>query len=179
MKKIFILLLFPVCVQAQSWSLAAKDTTLIFTRLASTYLMKPLVTTSNGNNPTGTNSTTGVMAGLAKTFTPQASGRILIIISGQATNNTGDNGFKYDLRYGTGNAPANAAALTGTQVGSTISGSSVASSTTTAIPIMPFIHQGVVTGLTPGTTYWIDLGIYAVTGGTATFSSVNVTIIEL
>lgn len=141
---------------------------------------------ASGTNidPTGTTSTTGVMAGLSNLssgciITPANSGTILIIISGQAENNTGDDGFKFDIRYGTGTAPSNGNALTGTVVGSTVTGSSVASSTTTSVPIMPFSHQGIVTGLTAGTAYWIDLGIYAVTGGTATFSNVNVSVIEL
>lgn len=141
--------------------------------------VQPIITTSNGNNQSGTTSTTGVMAGLAKTITPLSTGRLLIMIDGQATNSTGDSGFKFDLRYGTGNPPANGTALTGTQVGGTVTGSSVASGTTTAVMISNFSRSGVVTGLTKGTTYWIDIGQYAVTSGTATFSNINVTIIEL
>lgn len=140
---------------------------------------KLTVTTSNGNNPAATTSTNGVMAGLAKTITPLSTGRILIIVTGQATNGTGDSGFRYDLRYGTGNAPGNGTALTGTQVGSTITGSAVASSTTTSVVISPFVHHGIVTGLTKGTTYWVDLGQYSVTSGTTTFTNINITIIEL
>ena len=137
------------------------------------------ITTSNGNNPSGTTSTAGVMAGLAKSITPTSTGRILIFISGQATNGTGDSGFKFDIRYGSGAAPSNGNALTGTQVGGTVTGSGVVSGSTTGVPIASFSHQGIVSGLTLSTAYWIDIGEYAVTAGTATFSNINVTIIEL
>jgi hypothetical protein len=186
--KLLIILLFPLCVFAQrrtnnNSTLTKGEINSIVsekeTQIAATYLAKPVITTSNNNNPTGTTSTTGVMAGLAKSFTPTVGTRALIIVSGQATNNTGDAGFKYDLRYGTGAAPANAAALTGTQIGSTITGSAVASGSTNGVPIMPFITHGVITGLTPGTAYWFDLGQYVVGSGTVTFSSINVTVIEL
>jgi hypothetical protein len=134
---------------------------------------------STGANPTGTTSTTGVHAGLAVAFTPKTSGVALIIISGQGTNGNGDNGYKGAIRYGTGAAPANGAALTGTQVGGTIGGSCVVSSSATGTVVNPFSRQAIVTGLTIGTAYWIDLEQAAVTGGTATFTNVNVSVIEL
>ena len=137
------------------------------------------VTRGLNSAPAATTSTTGVMAGLNKTLTPKLSGRVLVIISGQAQNGTGDNGFKFDLRHGTGSAPTNGAALTGTVNGATVTGSCVASGSTTGVPIMPFCHHAVITGLTINTAYWFDIGQYAVTGGTATFSAINVTIIEI
>lgn len=138
-----------------------------------------LTTSGTDSNPTATTSTTKVMMGLNKVLTPRKTGNVLIIISGQAANDTGDDGFTFDLRYGTGTAPTNGAALTGTQVGGVVSGSCVASSTTTAVPVMPFCHHGYVAGLTINTAYWFDISLAAVTGGTATMTSVNVTIIEL
>lgn len=134
---------------------------------------------SSGMYPTATTSTTGVMAGLGKTLIPVYSGRVLIIVTGQAQNNTGDSGFKYDLRYGTNPIPSNAVPVTGTIVGSAISGSCIASSSTTGLPVMPIAHHAIVTGLSLGVSYWFDIGIYAVTSGTATFNAVSLSVLEI
>jgi len=56
-----------------------------------------------------------VMMGLAISFTPLYSGRVKIIIAGEASNNTAGDGFLIYAAYGTGAAPANGAAATGTQ----------------------------------------------------------------
>ena len=124
-------------------------------------------------DPTGTANTTGLMMGLAGTITPAQTGRVLIVISGDVQNNTISDGAKFQIRYGTGSAPANAAALTGTTAGALVNMLGAA-----AAQRVPFSLNAVVTGLTPGTAYWIDVGLAAVTGGTAAIKNVSVSVIE-
>jgi hypothetical protein len=106
--------------------------------------------------PTGTTSATDKMMGLGSTcaVTPTISGRLKVEFFG-ALLSTG--GFSSTLKvyYGTGSAPANGAAVTGTQLGnrSTLAGSGTSNLTSL------FANGGVVTGLTVGTAYWFDLAM--------------------
>lgn len=125
-------------------------------------------------NPTGTTSLTGVMMGLAGAITPGISGRILVMLSGDVTNNTISDGAKYQLRFGTGAAPANAAALTGTTLGNIPTILVAAANQQIGIAV-----QGIVTGLTVGTTYWVDVSLAAVTGGTASLKDLSLSITEV
>lgn len=123
------------------------------------------VTTSTPADPTGTTSTTAKMMGLAGSITPAVSTRADITICGQMSNSLINDGATVQLRYGTGTAPTNAATLTGTQLG--------ASQTFTALVAAQrdgFCVTGIATGLTIGTTYWIDATLNAITGGTATIT---------
>lgn len=136
------------------------------------------------SNPTGTTSTTGVMAGVGGTckITPATTGTVFVIISMQGQSNTGDDGFKADLRISSvagQTAPSNAAALTGTVLQAGITGQWIASSTTTDTPISPITLAAIASGLTVGSSYWIDIGEYAVTGGTASFTNIKCTAFEL
>jgi len=124
-------------------------------------------------NPAGTTSTTPVMMGLAISFTPLYSGRVKIIIAGEASNNTAGDGFTVNAAYGTGAAPANGAAATGTVVGNSVSGASAA-----ANALLPFSIVAVITGLTVGTAIWVDLQLAAVTGGTASLNNLSVIVEE-
>lgn len=139
--------------------------------------------------PTATASTTAVMLGLGATtsfalVTPQVTGRILVTISGLHSNTNG-NGTNVQLSYGTGTAPVNGAALTGTQIGQ----QAVWTALTGAL-IGPFSLTALITGLalptinsnrqtSAATTYWLDLAFKAVTGGTATVTNVNITAVEI
>ena len=126
-------------------------------------------------NPAGTASTVGVMMGLAGAITPAVSGIVLLMVSGTIFNPGAiADGGKVQLRFGSGSAPANAASLTGTAVGGLVQ-YTAATTTQTA----PFSVQAVVSGLTVSTTYWIDVGLAAITGGTATISDVSVSAVEL
>lgn len=127
-------------------------------------------------NPTGTTNTTGLMMGLAGAFTPTRTGNCMIIISGDITNGTASSGAKVQIRYGTGAAPANAAALTGTAVGNLVRYVGLAGSTTLEVP---FSCNAVVTGLTVGTAIWIDIGLASITSGTASMKDVSISVIEL
>lgn len=133
---------------------------------------------SNPADPTGTTNTTGLHMGLAGAFTPAVSGSVLLMASGIITNNTaaaGD-GAKTQLRYGTGSAPANAAALTGTAVGSLVS---FLLERSTASDPYPFAIFWAVTGLTLNTAYWLDLSVAAITGGTGQVKNLSLLAIEL
>jgi hypothetical protein len=121
--------------------------------------------------PTGTSNTTGVMMGLAGSITTGAStsGIVQVIISGAVTNNTASSGWKYQIRYGTGTAPTNGAALTGTTAGYLTAGTL---GTGTNKAIMPFCIVAKIPSLSASTTYWIDLSLAAGFSGTATLTDV-------
>lgn len=128
------------------------------------------------------NTTTYFMQGLAGTITPKTTGAVIITISGTVVDPSGTaagNGIIYQLSYGTGSAPANAAALAGTQIGTTQS----YTSPTTVIAAdtnVPFSTTAVVTGLTVGTAYWIDLAAKSVaTVSSMGLANVSVTAIEV
>lgn len=125
-------------------------------------------------DPTGTNSTTGLMMGLAGAITPTVTGKVLITMSGSMLNDTNTDGAKIQIRTGTGAAPANGDALTGTARGNIVSMvNSVAGQR------MPFSVNAVVTGLTVGTAYWIDAGLAAITGGTASAKDISISVVEV
>jgi hypothetical protein len=124
-------------------------------------------------SPPGTTSTTLVMAGYGQTFTPSKTGRVLIILLANVNNDTAGDGVQAELRYGTGNPPAPNSALAGTQVGGTAKETSTAASASNEVAL-----AAVLTGLTVGTTYWLDVAYSAVTGGTATISIIYALVIE-
>lgn len=134
----------------------------------------PAVNTVTQGAPVTTVSLTSVMAGLAVSLTTINSPRVLITASGQLSNNTALDGSAVDVRYGTGVAPAAAAAVTGTVAGLAQTVTSVSANQGAGFSI-----SAVVTGLTAGTPYWFDLSLKAVTGGTASVSGVTFTVIEM
>lgn len=125
-------------------------------------------------DPTGTTNTTGLMMGLAGSVTPVTTGRILILVSGDISSTLTGDGAKFQIRYGTGSAPANAAALTGTAVGGLVNMLAAANNQR-----VPFSLQAIVTGLTLTTALWIDIGLAAVTGGTAAAKNISITTVEI
>lgn len=146
---------------------------------AETIAVQPQVSQSSPSDPTGTTNTTGLMMGMAGAITPRMTGRILITISGDISNDTADDGAKVQARYGTGTAPTNAAALTGTTCGGLVVANSTVPGAGTLAMRDPFSVQCIATGLTVGTAYWIDAGLAAITGGTATIKNVSITAFEL
>lgn len=123
-----------------------------------------------GLNPTGTTSA-GVMAGLAVAITPVGSGRLHIVITGVLTNNTVAplvGGGTYRLYYGTGSAPANGVALTGTALGNQNSITANTANTPS------FSLEGWVSGLAIGTPVWVDMLEGQFVAGTATFQAIDV-----
>jgi hypothetical protein len=137
----------------------------------------PASAQSSPANPTGTASTTGVMMGLAGSITTSSatSGKVLFIISGTIFNATAiADGGKVQLYTGTGTAPINGAALTGTARGGLVQYIAATTSEKT-----PFSVNAIATGLAASTAYWIDVGLAAITGGTATITDVSISAYEL
>jgi hypothetical protein len=132
---------------------------------------------STPSDPTGTTDTTGKMAGLAVSFTPATTGRVLVTVTGDATNSgaTAGQGAKAQIRYGTGSAPANAAALTGTAVGAMVTATLMRATA----DLIPISLTAVITGLTLGTAVWLDLQEVALTSGTGQLKNLTVTIVEV
>ena len=120
-------------------------------------------------DPATTTNTTGVMMGLAGSITPSKSGNVLIVVSGRVFNSVG--GAKFQIRTGTGSAPANGAALTGTARGAQIS---ISASSLNA----PFGVNALVTGLALSTAVWIDLSLAEITNGPAGVGSISISAIE-
>jgi hypothetical protein len=139
-------------IRTSSGAVRFSDGTQMTSANARTYQATPADPVSfNGNG----------MAGLAGSFTPQKSGNVLIVISGYMYNSSGSTTSQAQIRYGTGGAPANGAALTGTTAGSNIEALDSATSRR-----FPFSCNAVVTGLTIYTTYWLDLGLTSGSGTT-------------
>lgn len=131
--------------------------------------------------PTAAASTASyTMQGLAGSITPRTTGNILILITGTITaaSVTAGDGVLIQASYGTGTAPANAAALAGTQVGPVIEYTNPTTVTAADVHV-PFTAAAVVTGLSRGTAYWVDLAAKAVaTVSKAPLTNVSVSVVE-
>jgi hypothetical protein len=101
------------------------------------------------------------MMGLPGTITPSYSGRVFVIARGNWFNNTGGFGGNLILYYGTGAKPANGAAVVGSLLGTAALDSSM-----TVNQTRPWTVCGIITGLTLGTAYWLDVRLTAYGGGT-------------
>jgi hypothetical protein len=100
------------------------------------------------------------MLGLGATFTPNASGKCFIELAGVALNTTGGGGsVNISGYYGTGTPPAAGVVATGTQF--SITQHIVTSANTVQAG---FTIIGIVSGLTLGTPYWIDVAISTAAG---------------
>ncbi len=105
-------------------------------------------------------SASDTMFGLAGAITPLVSGIVIMDVSCDLVNDgTGLGGVTaLNLRYGTGTAPTQGAAATGTTA------DSVAWTQTTTETFRRLVAK--VTGLTAATAYWVDLSMVCVSGGT-------------
>jgi hypothetical protein len=132
--------------------------------------------TATPTSPTGTTNSTGVMMGLGTTckITPVYSGRVWVTFSGVAANSVATSSFIASVRFGTGTAPANAAALSGTTVGAGFAGTSTAAGQGTPFGGM----GGIITGLTVGTAIWFDMGLSATPSGAASLTTLTCTAME-
>lgn len=130
-------------------------------------------------NPAATVSTTLVMMGVGSTcvFTPQGSGKVVATISGGWTTATASINGVLSARYGTGTAPVNGAAGTGTRWGTGSSDMSVRAGSTAGN--IPFSFTEVLS-LTPGTAYWFDLVTSTASASdAATITNVQITLQEM
>lgn len=126
-------------------------------------------------DPTGIALAGGtVMMGLAGSITPLVTGKVMIMLSGTYSNSGGaGDGCDIQLRHGTGAAPANGAAATGTAAGA-LKHYVVSAAADRA----DFSLNAFVSGLSLA-AHWIDVTLAATTGGTATIFDVSVSAVEL
>ena len=138
-----------------------------------------LASSSGGHpaNPATTASTTLVMAGLAQTITPAGSGKVLVLVSGAAFTSTAAAVVTLGGRFGTGGAPAQGAAVTGTRFGGAADQALQAAAVAAG---GGFALADVVTGLAVGTPVWFDLA-YAtsVAADVANINSISFELVEL
>jgi hypothetical protein len=131
-------------------------------------------------NPTGTASTSPVMMGMGSTvtYTPASSGLVLVTVSGAWTTATAATNVVLSPRYGTGAAPGNSVAETGTRwgIGSTDLAAK-GNSTTGTVDLFTFTA---ILSLTRGTPYWFDMAFATGSASdTASLSNMNFAIAEL
>lgn len=135
--------------------------------------VSPTNATGTIASPTAPSSTSAyLMQGLAGSgysctgcsFTPKTSGTVLIILDATATalNTTVGNGLQCQLSYGTGTAPTANSTLAGTQIG-TVKAVKNPAAITSGDGVYAFSQSATVTGLTAGTTYWVDEACEALT----------------
>jgi hypothetical protein len=121
-------------------------------------------------NPTGTTSAAGVMMGLGTTFkiTPTKSGRVLFIIGLNVSAATVA-GVTVSVQglYGTGTAPSNGVAQTGT-----VFDGARANTIPTIGGLCDTVVTGFATGLTLSTQVWFD--IWMSSDGTHTATALNI-----
>jgi hypothetical protein len=133
---------------------------------------------SSPADPSGTTSTTGVMKGLVSGipnfWSAHVTGKMLVIIMGWISNDTSGDGAQVQIRFGTGLGPANNAALTGTTIGTLVK--FIAAS---AGQKVPFMLIAINTGMALNTNFWIDVGLAAITGGTATIGGISQCVLEI
>lgn len=172
-------------VTANPTSLEGGGTIVLWSPVAGKWYGGPYigsVAQSQPSTPTAPNSTSVfTMMGLAGAITPKKSGTLMLTISGNltGTTTTAGDGIAYQLSYGTGTAPTTNAALAGTQVGSAPQYTNP--TTVTAVDIqVPFSITAVITGLTLGTAYWLDLAAKALnTASHVNFANLSISVIEL
>jgi len=119
--------------------------------------------------PAATASLTPVMMACGASITPLLSTRIEVTISGQLANTVAADGATVGLYYGTGTAPINGAAATGTQAGI-----SQTITSQTAAQGGGFSITAIISGLTVGQPVWLDAALAAVTGGSASIKGVTI-----
>jgi hypothetical protein len=109
------------------------------------------------SNPASTTSTTLVMMGLGSTcaFTPASSGKVLVNVIAYVATATAAVSATVGARYGTGTAPSNGAAVTGTAFGGAadpaVTGSGTGNRSCVAFTA--------VLSLSASTAYWFDLAL--------------------
>lgn len=134
------------------------------------------LTQGTNQNPTATIATgTGVMMGLGTTcaLTTTYSTRVRVVFTGNWTNSGANNITEGGVRFGTGTAPTNGAAQTGTAIGAAKD-----YQPSTASNVSVFSMGGIVTGLSLATAYWFDISAL-VSAGTGTLTKVDCSIEEL
>jgi hypothetical protein len=128
-------------------------------------------------NPATTVSTTLVMMGLGTTvaFTPRSSGLVVVTFACSVLTATAVAAVTVGPRFGTGAAPANGVAVTGTRFG--VLGD--ISTQAPAITVPDSVSAQAVLSLTVNTAYWFDLALATATAAdAATMTNVSFTLVE-
>jgi len=141
------------------------------------YTVAPATAKGGPASPTGSASATLVMAGIGSsaTITPTTTGFLDITFQGYFTSDTVGSGCQFNIRTGTGTAPANGAAATGTTQSSANSLGTVTVANTHQVP---FTIRAIGSA-TAGVANWMDLAFRIVNAGTCTLASVSWTAVEL
>lgn len=160
------------------WTLTgAFSNTRITTVSASGITDLPRVAAATPANPATTSSVApGVMMGLGASclITPTNSGRVMLSFSGNYYNNVNTNACQLSVRYGTGAAPANGAAVAGTLAGAATIGGMFGISMSVIYGL-----TRIITGLTPGVPYWFDIQLGVFTSGTVGLQATSFTAVEI
>lgn len=137
------------------------------------HAMPPLGATyqATPGDPTGTASSNKMM-GLAGSITPAATGRIFVSI-GAKLSSSSTSTTSIIIRYGTGSAPTNGAAATGTAAGT-----KAEITTNNSGQQMYACANAVITGLSVGTAYWLDVEMVR-SAGTGAMNGVNISAHEI
>ena len=140
-------------------------------------LALPAMTFAGPFTPASTVSTLQVMMGLGVTFTPKATGKVLVRVGFMVGNQTASVSNAVSGQYGTGAPPANGAALTVTVFPQGVMTYKPATATQNLENYGEAI--GTLVGLVVGTTYWVDLALATGAGADAAqVGNVMVTIQE-
>jgi hypothetical protein len=119
----------------------------------------------------------GTVAGGNTNIIIANAARMLITICGDVQNTTNNDGATMQIYYADAAVTPAPANQTNPAVGNAI-GSVVTFQQTNNGVIIPFNLNAIATGLTPGHTYWIDVGLARIGGGTATIKDITVSAIE-
>ena len=128
----------------------------------------PVLTSGQPGNPAATASLTLVMMGIGGTckITPGSSGKVAVTITGLVGTNTAAVNLTFGARFGTGTAPTNGAAVSGTRWGS---GAADLTTRSTVLAVgIPFALCDLLT-LTPATAYWFDIALLTSAGADTAF----------
>ena len=135
----------------------------------------PIRVNSIAASPVGNSTTTRNMQGVGFQFTPAATGNVLILVTTGLANGVDQVQASARMLYGTGTPPVNGVAETGTLLGQAMnvnsSGANGQGGGSQAVYL---------SGLTVGTTYWLDLSLKSSTGGDlAICINIQFTVIEV
>jgi hypothetical protein len=118
----------------------------------------------------------GLKAGFS--YTPVATGNVIVVLSCQLKNGTASDGGNAQGRYGTGVAPSVNGAASGNQFGATQTFSTASSSAGGTSMNWTVVIMGRITGLALNTAVWFDLALETVTGGAVTGNGPQIVIHE-
>lgn len=127
-------------------------------------------------NPPNTSSIAFVTAGIGVTLTTASGSRAFFMVDGGLGNTANSAASDLELVYGEGPAPASGTPVTATN--GTVVGNPVNMLSARSGDVDPFGASALLTGLVPGTAYWLDVG-YRAESGTATLSAMSITAFEL